>query len=102
MGSSGITRIKISANSVLKPRDISSSLNNVGRRMDKSSTSGGSAGSSNQTPSAGDKRPLTNPSQDPHVDDNEDETKRKKQKISSSGGSTSSGKEATGKEDTNA
>ena len=101
---SGNTRVKISANHYSKPRDTCNSLAAVDRKMDKSSNTGSSSGSSTQNPSAGEKRPLSsvNPSQEQHLDDNDDETKRKKQKISSAGGSTSSGKDGPGKDDTNA
>ena len=103
---SGNTKIKISSSNISKSRDISNSVTSIGRKMDKSSSSGGTtgtAGSSNQNSSAGEKRPLpsTNPAQDQHLEDNDDETKRKKQKISSSSGASSSSKEGSGKEDTN-
>ena len=96
---SGNTRIRISTNHISKPKEFSNSLTIINRKMDKSSNSG----SSNQNPSAGEKRPLSsvNPSQEQHNDDIDDETKRKKQKISSSVASATSGKDVSGKDDTN-
>ena len=96
---SGNTRIRISTNHISKPKEFSNSLTIINRKMDKSSNSG----SSNQNPSAGDKRPLSsvNPSQEQQNDDIEDESKRKKQKISSSVVSATSGKDVSGKDDAN-
>ena len=96
---SGNTRLRISTNHISKPKEFSKSLTVINRKMDKSSNSG----SSNQNPSAGDKRPLSsvNPSQEQQNDDIEDESKRKKQKISSSVASATSGKDVSGKDDAN-